>query len=80
VTQTLFCFDCHAQISPKPECFMKWSWYLWKALDKPEVHRPGFRLFGATLWKLLIDYWTHFLNENKPLNRWFSHYNLGPKP
>jgi hypothetical protein len=81
VTLTLFCFVCHAEISPQTRVLhevvlisLKSSWW---ARGASTWSQTG---FGATLWKLLIDYWTHFLNENKPLNRWFSHYNLGPKP
>jgi len=87
----LFCFDCQRTISQTrvlPEVVLislKSSWW-------GGVHRLGFRLFGATLWNLLIiepilsmtinfkifsnklhivesiDYWTHFVNENKIQN------------
>jgi hypothetical protein len=40
--------------SPKPWCFISGSRHVWKALDEQGVHTLGLRLFGATVWKLLI--------------------------
>jgi hypothetical protein len=49
----LFCWSCSDL--PKPLCFMPHSWCLWKALDESSwLHPLGLRLFGATMWKLLI--------------------------
>ncbi len=53
--QGSFVLLCHTLRSPKPRGA---SWctlgYLWKAIEWVGLHPLGFRLFGATMWKLLI--------------------------
>ncbi len=52
--QGSFVLLCHSEISQTTACFAVCSWYLWKAIRWVGLHPLGLRLFGATVWKLLI--------------------------